>query len=146
MTDGKFWNPESVTPATRIIFDGDCVLCNGMVHFVLRHEKAPTLQFVNAWSQIGLAVAAKHGLSKADLHETYLVVENGQAYTKSDAGLVVLRHLRPPWSWLTVMKIVPRPLRDGVYTLIARRRYRWFGHKIQCFVPPPGTADRFIDR
>ncbi len=130
---------------TTIVFDTDCVLCSGMVHFVLRHERAPTIRFVGAWSQTGLDLAAEHGLTRADLDETYLVVENGRGFTKSDAGIVVARHLKAPWSWLGLLRVVPHPLRDAVYSMIARRRYRWFGHKPKCFLPPPGMADRFID-
>lgn len=133
-------------PITTIIFDTDCVLCSGMVSFVLRHERAPTIQFVGAWSETGLRFAAEHGLTRADLNETYLVIENGRGFTKSDAGLVVTRHLKWYWSWLGALWIIPRPVRDAAYTLIARRRYRWFGHTQQCFVPPPGMADRFINR
>lgn len=132
-------------PSTTIIFDTDCVLCSGMVHFVLRHERAPTIRFVGAWSATGLSLAAEHGLTRADLDETYLVVENGRGFTKSDAGIVVARHLKAPWSWLGLLHVVPRPLRDAVYSMIARRRYRWFGHKSKCFLPPPGMAHRFID-
>jgi predicted DCC family thiol-disulfide oxidoreductase YuxK len=131
---------------TTVIFDTDCVLCSGMVHFVLRHERAPTIRFVGAWSATGLSLAAEHGLSRADLNETYLVIENGRGFTKSDAGLVVARHLKVPWSWLGLFRIVPRAMRDGVYSMIARRRYRWLGQKTHCFLPPPGMADRYVDR
>ena len=130
---------------TQVIFDTDCVLCSGLVHFVLRHERAPTLQFVSAWSATGLKIASDHGLTKDDLNETYLVVENGRPHTKSDAFLVVLGHLNPPVSWLRLIRIFPRFIRDYFYTAIARRRYRWFGHKKSCFLPPPGSADRFVD-
>lgn len=130
---------------TTIIFDTDCVLCSNMVHFVLHHERAPNIRFVGAWSHTGQRIAAEHGLSPADLDETYLVVEDGRGFTKSDAGLVVVRHLKAPWSWLAALRIVPKPFRDAVYTMIARRRYRWFGHKPKCFHPPAGMSDRFID-
>ncbi len=130
---------------TTIIFDTDCVLCSGMVRFLLRHERAPSTRFVGAWSETGLRLAAEHGLSRADLNETYLVIEDGRGFTKSDAGIVLARHLKAPWSWLGALRVVPKPLRDAGYTFIARRRYRWFGHERKCFRPPAGTADRIID-
>jgi predicted DCC family thiol-disulfide oxidoreductase YuxK len=132
-----------VTFDTQIIFDTDCVLCSGMVHFILHRERAPTIQFVSAWSAQGLEIAAAHGLSRANLNETFIVVENGKGYIKSEAGFIILRHLRAPWSWLVILRIVPRFIRDALYTVIARRRYRWFGHREQCFLPPPGMAGRF---
>ena len=133
-------------PTTTIVFDADCVLCSGMAHFVLRHERAPTIRFVSAWSKTGLRLAAEHGLTRDDLGETYLVIDRDRGFTKSEAGLVVARHLKAPWSWLRVLRILPRSLRDSAYTFVARRRYRWFGHKPQCFLPPPEMADRFVDR
>ena len=134
-----------MTYQTQMVFDTDCVLCSGVVHFILTHERAPTIQFVNAWSKPGLALAAHYGLSRDDLNETFLVVENGVASTKSEGALRVLGHLRPPWSWLTALRFVPRFIRDGVYSIIARRRYRWFGQKAQCFRPISGMGDRFVD-
>ncbi len=128
-----------------MIFDTDCVLCSASVLFVLRHEKAPTIRFVGAWSETGLRLAAEHGLSPADLDETFLLIENGRGFCKSDAGLIVARHLKAPWSWLAALRVMPRPVRDALYSTIARRRYRWFGHKPQCFRPPSGMADRFVN-
>ncbi|MGD9783559.1 MAG: thiol-disulfide oxidoreductase DCC family protein [Hyphomicrobiaceae bacterium] len=129
----------------QIVFDTDCVLCSGFVHFILRHEREPRLQFIGAWSEPGLEIAAAHGLSRADLDETFLVVEHGRSHTKSDAALVIARYLRAPMSWLRLLRVVPRPLRDAAYTFIARRRYRWFGQKESCFRPPPGSGDRFVN-
>lgn len=133
-------------PAAAVVFDTDCVLCSGMVHFVLRHERGPTIRFVSAWSPSGLALAAAHGLTEKDLNDTYLVVENGIGYTRSDAGIVLLGHLRAPWRWgAPLLRMVPRFVRDPLYTFVAHHRYRWFGHAPRCFRPPPASADRFID-
>jgi hypothetical protein len=57
-----------------VVFDTDCVLCSGMVSFVLAHERAPELRFAGAWSDEGLALAARHGFSRPDLDETFLVL------------------------------------------------------------------------
>jgi predicted DCC family thiol-disulfide oxidoreductase YuxK len=129
-----------------IIFDTDCVLCSGWVHFLLKHERNHELLFVNAWSKTGLALAAQHGLDRAALEKTYLVIENGIGLTRSNAGIALAAHLRPPWSLLRFLRFVPPFIRDGVYDLVARNRYRWFGQKTQCFVPTSGMHHRFIDR
>ncbi len=112
---------------------------------MLRHEKEPSARFISAWSKLGLETAAQHGLSKQDLHKTYLVVVDGQGLTQSDAGLAIVRSLRFPWSALAVLRFVPRPVRDAVYRMVARNRYRWFGHKPACFVPPAASRHRFVD-
>jgi predicted DCC family thiol-disulfide oxidoreductase YuxK len=139
-----------MTPATtsatlNLIFDADCVLCSSAVRFVLAHERSATVCFVNAWSATGLAIAKTHGLSRADLDETFLVVRGSRAFVRSDAAFEVARELRAPWSWVRVFRIVPRPLRDALYTFTAKRRYRWFGQRPQCFRPLPDQAHRFVD-
>ena len=128
-----------------VVFDTDCVLCSGTVAFILRHERAPEFCFVGAWSPTGLALAARHGFSKADLDESFLVIVGGVAHRGSDAGLQILQRLRPPWRWFVLFRVVPRKLRDLVYAAVARRRYRWFGHSPACFTPPPDQRHRFAD-
>lgn len=135
-----------VNATTTIVFDTDCVLCSRWVHFILAHERDRDIHFVSAWSPQGLIIAARYGLGEADLQLTYLVVENGRGHIKSAAGLALLRHLKAPYRWLSVLRILPRPLRDGIYTLVARNRYRWFGRAESCFIPPPGMRHRFVDR
>lgn len=126
-----------------MVFDTDCVLCSGTVAFILRHERDADLRFVGAWSPEGERLAAAHGFSRADLDETFLVILGGDALTRSDAGLAVAAHLRPPWRWLTALRLVPRPLRDGLYGFVARRRYRWFGRRTDCAMAPPEQRHRF---
>jgi hypothetical protein len=40
---------------------------------------------------------------------------------------------------------LPRPLRDAIYNLVARKRYRWFGRRDTCMTPTPDVAGRFLD-
>ena len=128
-----------------IVFDTDCVLCSRMVRFVLAHETSPFFAFVGAWSPAGLQLAARYGFSRADLDETVLVVIDGVAYHHSDAAVEILRRMRQPWALLAAVRFLPRFLRDPAYSVVARRRYRWFGHKRGCFVPPPEQRARFLD-
>ena len=131
-------------PGPVIVFDTNCLLCSALVAFVLAHERDRSLRFAGAWSEQGLALAGAHGFSRADLDETFLVIDRGRVLTRSDAGFAILRHLRAPWRWLAPGRLVPRVLRDGVYTFVARRRYRWFGRHENCTVVPPGERERFI--
>ena len=129
----------------KMVFDTNCVLCSGSVKFILKHEKSPNITFVNAWSETGLALANKYGLSEEDLHQTYLVISDNQKFIKSNAVLEILRHLKAPWRWLRVLKILPRPFRDGVYSMIAKNRYQWFGYEKSCLIPSKDTRHRFVD-
>lgn len=127
-----------------IVFDTDCVLCSGGVAFVLAHERGRRLRFAGAWSAEGLALAERHGFSRLQLDETFLLITDRGVLTRSDAGLEVLRHMKAPWRWLAMLRLVPRPLRDRVYRFVARRRYRWFGRRENCTIVPASERDRFI--
>jgi len=138
-------NEDLAAPGPQIVFDTDCVLCSAWVHFLVRHERDHLIRFVNAWSGTGLALAARHGLDQTALEKTYLVIENGVGLTRSDAGLALLAHLKAPWRWLRLLRVLPVGLRDAVYDLVARSRYRWFGRKVRCFVPTLEMSHRFVD-
>ncbi|WP_187274761.1 MULTISPECIES: DCC1-like thiol-disulfide oxidoreductase family protein [unclassified Methylobacterium] len=126
-----------------VIFDTRCMLCSRWVRFLLRHEADRRLHFVGAWSPTGLEMAARYGFRLQDLQKTYLVIIEGVALDRSDAGLALLGHMKPPWRWLRLLRIVPRPLRDLVYDVVARNRYRWFGTIDTCLMPDPALRDRF---
>jgi predicted DCC family thiol-disulfide oxidoreductase YuxK len=63
---------------------------------------------------------------------------------RSDAVLDIARQLGGAWRWLAVLSVVPRPIRDGIYDLIARNRHRWFGRNPACPVPPDDIRGRFL--
>jgi len=130
----------------QMVFDTNCVLCSGAVHFILRHERDAGIQFVNAWSPAGLEIAARHGLSREDLDKTVLFVKDGEGFTRSDSVLEIARHLTAPWRWIRGFHIVPRPIRDFLYSAVAQRRYRIFGYRDGCFVPTQDMRHRFVDR
>lgn len=133
------------SPAPIVVFDTDCLLCSGMVAFVLAHERAPTFRFAGAWSDEGLALAARHGFSRDDLDRTFLVVDGERVLTRSQAALAIAGHLRAPWRWLGGgLALVPRLWRDAAYDAVARRRRRWFGTRRDCTIVPPGERHRFI--
>ena len=95
------------------------------------------------------SAAARQVLSLHDtpspLPDTVVLVEGGQVFTRSSAALRIARHLTFPWPLAYAAIAVPRWLRDGMYDLVASRRYRWFGERAQCMVPTPAIRSRFID-
>jgi len=130
--------------AVLMVFDAHCILCSGFVRFILEREVSEDIIFINAGSAAGIDIAARHGLSAADLDETYLVVSGNKGFVRSDAAFEILRHLRRPWPAARILRIVPKSLRDAVYSVVARNRYDWFGRSDVCFVPSPSQKERFI--
>lgn len=131
-------------PQISFVFDSDCLLCSGAVRFVLRHERHSQIRFVAARSGTGVALAQQFGLTPEDLDRTFLVVAQGRGLLRSDAALALAAELRAPARWLTVLRVIPRPLRDAGYDLIARNRYRWFGRASDCLIPPADQRARFV--
>lgn len=128
-----------------VVFDTDCVLCSAWVRFLLRHERTSDIRFASTRKPIGKALAEAQGLTANNLDLTYLVIRDGKALTKSTASLALLAELRAPWRWLALLGVVPRPLRDRIYDLVARNRLRWFGERRDCFLPTPEQRRRFLD-
>ena len=125
------------------LFDSVCVLCENSVKFALRHEKSPDIQFVSIQSESGRVIARQNDIDP-DNPESFLFIENGKVYAKSDGVLALAKHLRYPARLLFIGKFIPKRLRDKGYDLIARNRYRLFGRHDQCIAPTPETHHRFI--
>ena len=126
-----------------VIFDGVCKLCTGSLAFILRHEAAQELRFAPMQSAAGKQLMQKFGIDPAQM-KTFVVIADGRAYVRSDAAIRVSRFLRGGWRLLRMVRVVPRPIRDYVYDLVARNRYRWFGRHDTCIVPTSELESRFI--
>jgi predicted DCC family thiol-disulfide oxidoreductase YuxK len=127
-----------------ILFDGVCNLCNGFVTFVIAHDAVGRFHFGPLQSP-----AARRLLDSIESGhhwpDSVLLVENGRVWTRSAAALRVARGLKFPWPLAYIFVIVPRPLRDWIYDVVARHRYQWFGKRAVCMVPTPELRARFID-
>ncbi|MCA8831222.1 thiol-disulfide oxidoreductase DCC family protein [Hymenobacter pini] len=128
-----------------ILFDGVCNLCNGFVQFIIRHDAAGRFRFAALQSEEGQAILRQYQLPTPTEPDSVVLVMGGQAYTHSAAALHILRGLGGGWWWLAGLGLlVPRRLRDAVYRLIARHRYRWFGRQEACWLPTPELRARFL--
>ena len=125
-----------------IVFDGICVLCNGWVRFLLKHDREGRYRFAAMQTDAGRALLAGHGLDPDD-PASFLLVDGGRAWTDSDAIRRVLTGLGGAWRLAGVIAWVPRFVRDPVYRWIARNRYRLFG-TTACHVPTEEERARFL--
>jgi predicted DCC family thiol-disulfide oxidoreductase YuxK len=123
-----------------VLFDGVCNLCNGSIQFIIARDPAAYFQF----AALGSEAARRLLGDDASLPDSVVLVEHRRVYTRSTAALRIARRLRFPWPLLFGLIVVPRPLRDMIYDLIARHRYRWFGKSETCMVPTPELETRFI--
>jgi len=126
-----------------VLFDGVCHLCSNTVTFVVEHESAPVLKFAPMQSAAGSRLMREFGFDPQDI-KTFVLVEDGKPYLRSDAAIRIARYLRSPWKALGAVRVLPRPLRDWAYDVVARNRYRWFGRYDACMAPKPELRVRFM--
>ena len=126
-----------------ILYDGVCIFCSRWIRFIATRDVAGRFRFTPIQSDYGARLAKTFGIDPDD-PDTNAVVHGGVAYLKSDAALTVLS-LLPGWSWAWVLFAVPKSLRNTVYSLVARNRYRIFGKYDQCFVPDVAMRARVIE-
>ena len=127
-----------------IVFDGVCIFCSGFVRWVVYWDREKKFRFATAQSPLGEALYRAHGL-RTDFYETNLVLIDGVAYLRMDSLIAVLDTIGGAWRALSfALKLMPRPLRDWLYGLVARNRYRLFGRKESCEIPSGELRDRII--
>lgn len=126
-----------------ILFDGVCNLCNGFVNFIIRKDKRNYFRFGSLQS-----VAAEKLLTEYEVTEklsTIVLIENGNVYKRSGAALRICRKLSGGWPLFYIFIIIPPFIRDGIYNIVAKYRYRWFGKKEQCMIPTPELRSKFLE-
>lgn len=147
--------PRSGSPGTVpsggaiLLYDGVCGLCNRLVRFLLARDRAANLRFAPLQSGFAAKALARHGLDPARIETVYLITQPGAAtervQSKSRAVLAALGELGGAWRLAGILRIIPGPLRDAVYDLVAKIRYRVFGRSDRCVLPPPEMRGRFLD-
>ena len=125
-----------------VLFDGVCNLCNRSVDFIIRNQKSHKLQFASLQSDVGKSIVNKSGLD--EIPDSVMLFVDGELLVRSDAALAISTYLKRPYVYGIIFKYVPKILRDSVYNLIAKNRYRWFGKKETCRVPSADERERFL--
>ncbi len=127
-----------------IVFDAQCLLCNGWVQFILKRDAQGAFQFASIQGTAGQALLARAGLRVEGL-QTLLLVDGPKTWQHAAAIFRVLGGLGWPWRAAWLGWLVPSPLRDALYRWIARNRYWLFGRSEVCLLPPPDYKTRFLD-
>ena len=130
-----------------LLYDGVCGFCNKSVQMILAHDRRGELRFAALQSDFGRAVVGRHreleGVDSVVLLERSSGAE--KVYLRSEAALRVAAYLGGPWRVFLVARLLPSSLRDFLYNLFARNRYRLFGKYDACLLPPPEVRSRFLD-
>jgi len=126
-----------------ILFDGVCNLCSGSVQFILKRDKEKKFLFASLQSAYGQKLLQQFNLP-ADNFNSFILYQDGKVFIKSTGALKMFSQLKN-WGWVKIFWIIPKFLRDSVYNLIAKNRYKWFGKKEECWLPTPDLKARFLE-
>ena len=125
-------------PPDLILYDGVCLLCSRSMRFIATRDTAQRFRFVPLQSPYGSELANRFRISTEN-PDTYVAIIDGVPMFRSEATLAILARL-PGYGRIRLLRVISLALRDGLYDLVARNRYRWFGRYDSCPLPPPALA------
>jgi predicted DCC family thiol-disulfide oxidoreductase YuxK len=126
-----------------ILYDGVCVLCSGWMRFVAEHDTDRVFLFTPIQSDYGRKLAIRYGIDPYNPQSNAVLID-GKVNLRSDSAIAALTRL-PGYGWVRAFRLVPKPVRDWLYAIIARNRYRWFGRHDACDIGGAKYADRVVE-
>lgn len=126
-----------------LLFDGVCNLCISVVNFTIKRDSKEKFKFAALQSESGQALLKKFNLPTNDFG-SFVFIKREKYFIKSSAGLNVLKEIGGVWKLFYFFIIIPSPLRDFIYNIVARTRYRIFGKQDTCIIPTPEVKQRFL--
>jgi predicted DCC family thiol-disulfide oxidoreductase YuxK len=125
-----------------ILFDGTCAFCERSVRFIASRDGG-YFKFGASQNPEGRALLARYGTDRQSAR-SIILIEDGEVSLRSTAVLRIARHLTAPWRWAAICLVIPTPLRDALYRVIAAIRHRLAGRSNACEIPPPEIRNRLI--
>ncbi|MFC2134891.1 thiol-disulfide oxidoreductase DCC family protein [Bacteroidota bacterium] len=126
-----------------ILFDGVCNLCNDLVNFIIKLDKNKIFRFSLLQSEFSKNIL-NNSADELNQIKSIVLIENSRIFVKSDAVLLIAKHLGGFWKILEFFNFIPVPIRDFFYDLVAENRYRLFGKQKACMIPDENIRERFL--
>ena len=127
-----------------ILFDGVCNLCNGAVQFIIKRDKKDVFRYAALQSDLGKQLMSERNIDASQIDSIILIDPGVAFYIKSDAALEIGKQLSGYGIISSVLLWIPSSVRDIVYDIIARNRYKWYGKKEECMIPTPELKAKFL--
>jgi len=127
-----------------ILFDGVCNLCNSSVNFVIKHDKKNYFKFASLQSEIGKELLKKFNCENFPM-DSFVLIKKNKLYKKSTAAINITKHLNGLYPLLYVFVLIPPFIRNYIYMIISRNRYKWFGKRKSCMIPTKEIKSKFLD-
>ena len=122
-----------------IIFDGICGLCNKSVDILIKLDRKKQFLYTSLQGEFIKTLNIEPKI------DSIIYYEDGDLFYKSTAILKILRSLGGIWVFANLFYIIPRAIRDFIYDLVAKYRYKIFGRMESCRLPKKGEEELFID-
>ena len=129
---------------TIILFDGHCNLCNAWVKFVVKRDSKKKIKFAPLQSEIGKNILDKNKIAD-NYNESLVLLRDGNYFIKSTAAIKIFSLLDGWEKHLKYLIIIPVPIRDFFYSLVAKYRYKFFGKVDTCIAPSEEISERFLN-
>lgn len=127
-----------------ILFDGVCNLCNTTVQFVIKKDKEDIFRFTPLQSDTGKKLLTERNIDTENIDSIILIEPNVAYYTKSTAALEIGKNLKGLRTISSILLWLPESIRNIVYDLVAKNRYKWYGKKDYCMIPTNELKNKFI--
>lgn len=127
-----------------ILFDGVCNLCNSSVQKVIKNDSKNIFKFASLQSDFGQRFLNENQLNSEEF-DSIILIDGDKFYTSSDAALRIGKELKGIYKISSLLLLIPKFIRDGVYRIISKNRYRWFGKQNSCWIPTKELQDKFIE-
>ena len=134
----------AATPTHILFFDGECVMCNGVVKWLYKIDRGNALTFASLHGATAARLRAEHAAFPDDM-DSFVFWDDGEVRVRSRAAFYASRHMKFPWNLGYLLRFIPLFLTDPVYRFIARNRLDWFGTTETCWLPPAEAAHRFLE-
>ena len=126
-----------------VLFDAHCVLCQNWTKFLTRYDLQAQFKLVSVQSALGQRLLKTYHFP-LDQFDTMLYIEHGTVFTHSTAFIKIIVQLGLPWRFAKIAQLIPKILRDPIYSLIAKNRYHWSGKTETCLVPNAKLKQHFL--
>ena len=113
-----------------LLYDGECKFCNFWVALIQRQKAQQKFRYFALQSKEGVELLRQYEVDETI--DSVLVVHKGNLYVKSSAALKVAKILGGRWNFFLIFWLIPRPIRNWLYDLIARNRHRFFTRRENC--------------
>lgn len=125
-----------------LMFDDECMFCNSTVQFIIKKDPKRIFYFTPLNSDKGKTLKKKHSIPLNI--DSFFLIKEGRIYDKSSAALHVFKELKGPVKLLQLFLIIPKPLRDIVYKVFSKNRYKIKTNRNSCPLPNKEIRDRFL--